>query len=312
MSTNSKIQWTDHTFNPWIGCAKVSAGCKHCYAEQLMDTRYGRVTWGEKGTRVRTMQPWRDVFRWQAQAVREGRRFSVFTASLADIFEDRPELALWRNEVWDLVHRCDRLDFQLLTKRPQNVMRMVPPSWHTRWPTNAWLGTSVEDQAAADERIPHLLRCPAAVRFISAEPLLGPVDLQQACVKACPNGGRCVLDSRTGHRIIQDSSEGGIWIECACSRLAGIGWVIIGGESGPRARPTNIEWIRSVVQQCKAAGVPVFVKQLGARPVTSRTVSTVPLHIEEEGLCLVDRKGGDPAEWPKDLRVRELPEVCNA
>jgi protein gp37 len=272
MSTNSKIQWTDHTFNPWIGCAKVSAGCKHCYAEQLMDTRYGRVTWGEKGTRVRTMQPWRDVFRWQAQAVREGRRFSVFTASLADIFEDRPELALWRNEVWDLVHRCDRLDFQLLTKRPQNVMRMVPPSWHTRWPTNAWLGTSVEDQAAADERIPHLLRCPAAVRFISAEPLLGPVDLRN-WLRSSPSSaylsGKVTADMPAWTRIGSTALD----------------WVIVGGESGPGARPMQNEWAQSLVDQCKAAGVAAFVKQLSN--------GTRALH--------------DIDQFPEGLRVRAFP-----
>ena len=247
MAKNSKIEWTDHTFNPWIGCTKVSDGCKHCYAETLMDKRYGRVQWGPQGTRVRTSAAnWRKPVQWNKQAAAEGRRYKVFCASLADVFEDRPELVEWRRELLDLIIRTPRLDWLILTKRPENVNRMIEQAtgfseasmWFHAAP-HVWIGTSVENQETADKRIPHLLQIPARVRFLSMEPLLGPVDLNLGNWHTSP-------------------AECPAWYDwCNCS----IDWVIVGGESGHNARPMHPDWARSLRDQCVAAGVPVFFKQ---------------------------------------------------
>jgi protein gp37 len=255
MAENSSIEWTDHTFNPWLGCAKVSAGCLHCYAETLMDTRYGRVEWGVNGTRVRTSEAnWRKPSQWNRQAEKEGRRYRVFCSSLADVFEDRPELAPWRRDLLALIASTPHLDWLLLTKRPENVSRMIGEAigridhadqthsarvWLMRHP-NVWIGTSVEDQDAADTRIPHLLRIPAAVRFLSMEPLLGPVDLNRHFWSRYDPG------------------------TCQDDRLpALIDWVIVGGESGKGARPMQEEWVRDIKRQCDDAGVPFLFKQWG-------------------------------------------------
>lgn len=269
MAENSAIEWTDHTFNPWIGCSKVSPGCKHCYAETLMDTRYGRVKWGVNGTRVRTgPDNWKKPERWNRQAEAEGRRARVFCASLADVFEDRPELVEWRADLWALIEATPSLDWQLLTKRPEN-RHMFPYRWLEEvFPPNVWIGTSVENQEAADERIPELLKIPAAVRFLSCEPLLGFVDV--------------VSWLGTGHPEFDP----------------GVDWVIVGGESGPKARPFDLGWAESIEQQCAHASVACFVKQLGDRAVRNG-----------HSYGARAKKGGDWDEWPADLRVRQFPEV---
>lgn len=227
MAENSKIEWTDHTFNPWIGCTRVSEGCRHCYAETLMDTRWGKVQWGPQGERLRTSEAkWREPMKWNERAMRDGRRYRVFCASLADVFEDKPEVAPWRDELFALMAYTKHLDWQVLTKRPENVLRMVPESWHWTaggWPQHVWIGTSVENQEMADKRIPELWKIPAAVRFLSCEPLLG----------------QTIID------------------------LDGIHWVIVGGESGPGARPMHPDWARSLRDQCVAADVAYFFKQWG-------------------------------------------------
>jgi protein gp37 len=291
MAENSAIQWTDHTFNPWIGCAKVSAGCKHCYAETLMDTRYGRVEWGVNGTRSRTSDAnWKKPLAWNRAAEKAGKPARVFCASLADVFEDRPELVPWRSDLWALVERTPWLRYQLLTKRPENVMGMVPESWRDGFPPHVWIGTSVEDQAAADERIPHLLQIPAKVRFLSCEPLIGPVDLKPQWLHEHPG----TLHLGPGHYP-----------------GPAIHWVIAGGESGPGARPCDVAWLRSLRDQCAAAGVPYFLKQLGSRPhsVADR-IGPIPKGIAfPNGFYrhLNDHKGGDMEEWPADLRLRGFP-----
>lgn len=240
---NSAIEWTDHTFNPWVGCTKVSDGCKHCYAEALMDKRFGRVEWGVNGTRKRTSAAnWREPLKWNRDAQAAGIRQRVFCASLADVFEDRPELAEWRSDLFDLIYSTPHLDWLLLTKRPENVLDMVPANWHAWLPANVWIGTSIENQAAADERIPHLLRIPASVRFLSMEPLLGPVDLD--------------------HVVSPGSLE----------TLRGVQWVIVGGESGTKARPMHPDWVRSIRDQCQADGVPFFFKQWGEYDAVGRKV----------------------------------------
>ena len=198
MAENSKIEWTDHTFNPWMGCTKISAGCKFCYAERDMDKHWKRVQWGPQGTRVKTSPDywdkprkwnmtvwvecsvcgWRGVYDVNGlcpsclhpmDSVMRTAHARVFCASLADVFEDRNELAPWRRDLFDLIERTPNLDWLLLTKRPENVVQSLPK--------NVWLGVSVENQKIADERIPKLLKIPATVRFLSCEPLLGKLNL---------------------------------------------------------------------------------------------------------------------------------------
>jgi len=189
MGENSKIEWCDHTFNPWVGCSKVSTGCKNCYAENMMDKRFGRVQWGVSGTRSRTSAAnWEKPLSWNRKAKEEGTRPRVFCGSLCDIFEDRPELVEWRRDLLSLIVDTPNLDWLLLTKRPENVNRMINEvcglversQWFGEWLNinkHIWIGTSVENQETADKRIPELLKIPAAVRFLSAEPMLGPVVL---------------------------------------------------------------------------------------------------------------------------------------
>lgn len=248
------------TFNPWVGCTKLSAGCHHCYAETLMDKRYGRVKWGPQGKRVKTSAAnWRKPLAWDKQAKAAGLRYRVFCASLADVFEakpNQPELDEWRSDLWALIEVTPNLDWLLLTKRPENVLRIVPEHWQARLPANIWIGTSVENQETADERIPHLLKIPAVVRFVSAEPLLGPIYLDsyltvQSYSVEIPTPSR-VLD------LLRLSSP------LRATRLRGrLDWVIVGGESGPKARPMHPDWARSLRDQCVKAGVPFFFKQWG-------------------------------------------------
>jgi protein gp37 len=223
MGKNSKIEWTDHTFNPWWGCTKVSEACKHCYAE-AWSKRVGQKVWGPKvERRFFTDKHWLEPIKWNADA-EHGRRRRVFCASMADVFEDRRELDPWRRRLWDLIEITPQLDWLLLTKRPEMVATLV--RWNGDWPRNVWLGTTVEDQESAEARLPHLSRLPAAVRFISAEPLLGALN----------------IDAWLGSTI---------------------DWVITGGESGPKARPSSPSWFRDLLVKCMAAGVPFHFKQWG-------------------------------------------------
>jgi protein gp37 len=239
MGESTAIAWTDHTFNPWQGCTKVSPGCDHCYAEAL-GKRTGRVEWGDAAARVPTSDAyWRNPLKWNrdAEAGVPGARgpigrHLVFCASMADVFEDRPELDEQRARLFDLIGQTPALDWQLLTKRPENVMDMVP--WGdgmATWPPNVWLGTTVEDEDRALERTRILDDIPAHVRFLSCEPLLGSL------------GSR--MDVAT--------------------HLAGIDWVIVGGESGPRHRPLNLDHARTIRDACVFLDIPFFFKQVGGR-----------------------------------------------
>lgn len=234
MAENSRIEWTTHTFNAWTGCAKVSPACRFCYAESW-DKRFNDGDrWGVNAARPVTSDAnWRKPLAWDRAAAAAGRRDRVFCASLADVFEARDDLIQPRARLWRLIEATPNLDWLLLTKRPENMLSMIP--WGINpWP-NVWLGTTVEDQQRADERIPILLDTPAAVRFLSCEPLLGPVDLNEA---ACP------------------------WEQCWGTN---VDWVICGGESGGRhARPMQQEWARSLRDQCQAAGVVFHFKQWGS------------------------------------------------
>jgi len=285
----TSIEWTDYSFNPWTGCTKVSDGCKNCYAEPIAN-RFALGSWGPQGKRqLKGDAYWKQPLAWNRKATKEGRRLRVFCASMADVFEDRPELEMSRQRLWDLIEQTQQLDWLLLTKRPENFAQMIPwPKVPSRkWP-NVWLGVSVENQRYADERIPLLLQTPAAVRFISAEPLLGPVDLCLDHECGDPPHHRCPL--------IPD-------------------WVIVGGESGPGARPMRVEWARSLVRQCKVANVSCFVKQLGANYADEANgvcgaQTRWPLDVLPSGPTrrLRDPKGGDPAEWDADLQIREMPQ----
>lgn len=252
MAENSRIEWTDNTLNFWWGCVKVSPGCEHCYAETL-SKRVGRNIWGPAKTtdRWRTKGPWRDVVKWNAKAQAEGVRRKVFCQSMSDFFEDHPQVAPWRAEACEILESLTWLDVQLLTKRPENVNDMVPAHWLDNWPVHIWIGTSVEDQKRADERIPHLLRIPAKVRFLSMEPLLGSVDLGHAipCGYYCDPG-----PDGYGHH------DHPFWTP---GIISPIHWVIVGGESGHNARPMKPDWARSIRDQCQAAGVPLHFKQWG-------------------------------------------------
>jgi protein gp37 len=350
MGTNSGIQWTTHTFNPWRGCTKVSAGCANCYAEKLSGRNPGVLgVWGKGGTReVAAESYWRFPLKWDRAAAAAGERHRVFCASLADVFEGPetmpaealPAVRAARVRLFDLIRTTPNLDWLLLTKRPQHIRRVLEETlilseggnpddadyfvdrdgsfpendlawWLNDWcgenpPANVWLGTSVEDQKAADERIPHLLKVPAAVRFLSCEPLLGPVLLTE--IERPAGAGVHVFSALESDVDTRDDED---------FRGATIAWVIIGGESGFGARPFRAEWAWSIVQQCKAVGVPVFMKQLGERPETAdlthwRCAGKVLPDGNGYGLQLRDKKGAEPAEWPSELQVRELPGAVRA
>lgn len=467
MGVDTSIEWTDHTFNPWWGCQRVSPACEHCYAETF-SRRIGGSPWakgehwGPKSLRtIASEKQWGEPVRWNAAAEKAGVRARVFCASMADVFEDRRDLDAPRARLFALIEATPWLDWQLLTKRTDAMVRLAPERWAKAWPRNVWAGTTVESQKYADERIPHLLRVPAAVRFLSCEPLLEAVDLRRwfgynppheinradGDVRVRGGSGRTAVD-RAGRddlagaprptasdrevaaaniqvpncegdaersagehdgaplgvqallrtdsaRTDRESQERdhdrqsprelgtgdlrgtgasldrGAWAETegsarreerhgdldreggARDSSSAIGgreiekhrgglrsdgqaslqdrsWrplgssdlVIVGGESGAGARPFDIAWARSIVAQCRAAGVACFVKQLGAAPewdgVAAAWKPAPPVHtIRDNGrggfsLRLASKKGGDPSEWPADLIVREFPEVRDA
>jgi protein gp37 len=255
---NTNIEWTDHTFNPWMGCTKVSPGCDHCYAERDMDHRLKVVNWGPQGERVRTKPAnWRKPLAWNAAHAaffeRHGRRQRVFCASLADVFDNAVDPA-WRRDLFDLIELTPNLDWLLLTKRVGNVARMVADARTHDWLAgrpNVWLGASIVNQEEADRDIPKLLALPAAVRFLSMEPLLGPVDLRLS-LTTVDQRQRAAEFVRKFNQPIYMASRGEM-----------LHWVIVGGESGPQARPMHPDWARSLRDQCAVAGVPYLFKQWG-------------------------------------------------
>jgi protein gp37 len=216
----TKIEWCDFTFNPWVGCTKVSPGCDHCYAEGWAKRTGQSSLWA--GTRRRTTRSnWLQPLKWNREARETGIHRKVFCASLGDVFDNQVP-GEWRTDLFNLIWHTQHLEWLLLTKRPQNIRAMIETSSFLGLPANVWLGTTAENQEEADRRIPHLLAVPATVRFLSCEPLLGPVDI---------------------------------------SRTEGIGWVIAGGESGGGKRPMNLAWMRALRDQCVAGDVPFFGKQ---------------------------------------------------
>lgn len=225
MASNTSIEWAHHSFNPWHGCVKVSPGCQHCYAEALDHRFYGGQHWGVNAPRQpasKTM--WAMPRKWDRAAASLQQRHRVFCGSMCDVFEDNPQVSRWRDELFLTVAATPNLDWLLLTKRPENIRRFYPGDWlYNDRQENVWLGVSVE-AAAYTSRIDHLRNTNARVKFLSLEPLLGPL----------PD-----LD------------------------LSGIDWVIVGGESGPGARPMQAHWVRPIRDQCIASGIPFFFKQWG-------------------------------------------------
>jgi len=292
----TSIEWTDETWNPTRGCSRVSAGCEHCYAERqairhagpgrpyegLVRMVNGHPVW--TGRVVTVPEKLEEPLRW-----RKPRR--VFVDSMSDLFHDDLPVDFLA-DVFAVMAIATRHTFQVLTKRPTNMLALLSSGnfwiavnaalWRRCEPVlpggaplilpNVWLGVSVEDQASADERIPLLLETPAAIRFVSYEPALGPVSL------------------------------------CAAIK---VDWIIVGGESGPGARPIELAWVRDTIAWGRCSGVPVFVKQLGARPLEPArpidVANPTAGRLQRMRIRLRDRKGGDPSEWPEDLRVREWP-----
>lgn len=301
MGEQTGISWTDHTFNPYWGCSRVSPGCENCYAEtQVKRFGYSKEgkhlpLWGVDAERKPASEKtWAELEKWDESARLAGVRRRVFVASMADIFEIAPERNVRANEVmdagrkrlWKAIEECVHLDFQLLTKRPQNVAKLA--LWkRAPWPENVWLGTTVEDQQRADERIPILLRIPAKVRFLSCEPLLENVDLSRGVFDRDAAIRRAMRGPAALNRDQADS---------AIARP--IDWVIVGGESGGGARMFDLTWGRRVVDDCLQARVPVFFKQVGTNPVMTPGPVTWPTK---------SWKGTDPSEWPESLRVQQFP-----
>jgi protein gp37 len=262
MGENSKIEWCDHTFNPWMGCQKVSPGCDNCYAEAMMDHRYGKVQWGPRGERRRTSERnWQLPIKWNSDArifrKQHGHRPRVFCASLADVFDNQID-AEWREDLFALIRKCKGLDWLVLTKRPENIEKMLPPDWGNGYP-NVWLGTTTEDQARFDARWKRLKKIPAVIRFVSYEPGLGPLRLSP---------GQSLPD-----------------------------WLISGGGSGAGARALDPQWIRDIVADCRRFGVAPFHKQWGAyhsNPLVVEQGMTVSeareIDAEGKGGGLVDSK----------------------
>lgn len=268
MAQYSNIEWTDHTFNPWEGCQKIGPGCDHCYAE----TRNARfaggtaVNWGPGAPRRRTSAAnWRKPMAWNAAHAEfyaaHGHRQRVFCASLADVFDNAVEHE-WRQDLADLIQSTPNLDWLLLTKRIGNVGPMLEAMFLDGAPPNIWLGATIVNQEEAERDIPKLLRAAVDTKFLSMEPLLGPVDFYQSSAAWSERGYTPWLN-----RPI----------------LGGIDWVIVGGESGAGARPMHPDWVRDLRDQCAAAGVPFLFKQHGEWLVAQQQRSVLGKVLVVEG-----------------------------
>ncbi len=332
----SSIEWTKRTWNPVRGCTPVSPGCKHCYAAREAVRHAGEGGAYEGLAKSTKAGPrWTGKVRFVPEKLAEPLRWQkpvkIFVNSMSDLFHESltfEQIAA----VFGVMAAARRHTFQVLTKRPERAVEFFKwlgadrdavfkcvlavsrllrgfwpsderpdPGWQDRWPlTNVWLGVSAEDPPTAGERVPAILECPAAVYFVSYEPALAAVDLRPWLQAKLIDGGMNPQAFGRSHE----------------SRR--LDWVIAGGESGPKARPADVAWFRDVLDQCKEAGVAFFMKQLGAVPVLAHDDKTwpreFPPHVEIEPrpgrpdvLHLRDRKGGDPSEWPEDLRVRMFP-----
>lgn len=336
MAQDSKIEWAEHTWNPVSGCTKISSGCKNCYAETIAN----RFWKDRKFTDVQThshklMEP-----------VKRKKPTTYFVNSMSDLFhEDVPFEFI--DQVFAVMASTPQHTYQVLTKRPERMLEYLSIDRRQQWAewsaylaggndpdplfdsihygdeilTNVWLGVSVENQEQADKRIPHLLKVPAKVRFLSVEPLLGPVDLN-GHTYSLASGLTESVDWLTGNTTQSSEIFGADvppWVirdDFDSVKEPRIHWVIIGGESGSGARFCDIDWIRAIVQQCKDANVACFVKQLGSA-VCGRDGEIAilgrqtPMFGNSGWKRIFDPKGGDIAEWPTDLQVREFPKPQN-
>jgi protein gp37 len=295
MGDNSAIEWCDATWNPVRGCSRVSEGCRNCYAEIMAARFSGPGMWGagfaqmvggdHRWTgKVELIESQLDLpLRWRAP-----RR--IFVNSTSDLFHEAvPEETIAR--VFNVMAECPQHTFQVLTKRAGRMRAIMggpkhhglwsPKLWHRSVLPNVWLGVSAEDQQRADERVHDLRLTPAAVRFVSAEPLLGPIDFTR--LNDCGTIASDTLRIKTG----------------SVASIPPLDWIIVGGESGPGARPMQMEWAGAIVDQCRDAGVACFVKQMGENPTRFGHPA-----------AFKDRKGGDIEEWPAGYRVREFPEAA--
>jgi protein gp37 len=243
MAEGSLIAWTDNTFNPWMGCVKVSAGCKHCYAETLTKNRMGLKLWGPRSDRQVT-KTWGKPVAWNREARRRGESLRVFCGSLLDVFEDHPTANAARPDLWRLIRECDGLDWQLLTKRPENIACMLPDDWHDGW-DHVWLGTSIEDGRVVERR-DHLVAVPAVVHFISYEPALGPLDnLPLDGVEWVIYGG----ESGPGHRPEGVPGDAKAWARTMRSRCAEAGVAFFHKQSAAHRTEMGIELDGEIVRE---------------------------------------------------------------
>lgn len=292
MAQHTAISWTNHTFNPWIGCAKTSAGCLNCYAQRQNDARYHWINrWGVDYRRTSAAN-WQQPLKWARQARQSGLLRRVFCASLADIFDDQVP-ASWRADLWRLIETTadpaspptSGLEWLLLTKRIENAAAMLPPAWVANPPPYIRLGVTVENQQHL-HRIPDLLAVWSGPNFISVEPMLSPLDITAAMqpIQADWSEVNALDDDSEPEELIEECEAEGDWINYGndlvinpdyrdwmrrrshLAKLAAmsrqIDWVIAGAESGPAARPCDLDWLRSLRDQCAAANVPFFLKQM--------------------------------------------------
>jgi protein gp37 len=343
MAERSAISWTDHTFNPWWGCTKVSPACDHCYAERDAKRHYPRhVLWGaDADRRMFGDAHWAAPLRWDRSAAKAGVRRRVFCASMADVFDNHgPHLDRERARLFSLIAQTPNLDWLLLTKRIGNAHRMLDLTMdaidraqalgtttvvRAPWPwPNVWLGATVVNQAEADRDVPKLLAVPARVRFLSIEPMLGPIDVRKYMWPVHP-----VWPAK--YRSPQEAIAAGAEVQYKRQALVSkawadhmLSWVIAGGESGPHARPAHPDWFRSLRDQCAAAGVPFHFKQWGEWwevDSESRDEETGEHHVvdvpgieaderfDRKTDCLVARDGrvfGTLDDLPDDLPARHM------
>lgn len=296
MAENSNIEWTNHTANLWWGCDKIRNNpcCDNCYAESLSKFRNKNRVWGHDVPRRGIKSIWKNLSKWQNTAASKGIKNLVFTMSMGDIFEKSmplekplhgPNGVLWtkteelRNHLFAAISNNEfpNLIFQMLTKRPQNVNRMVPKAWLQSWPKNVWIGTSAGDQENIDRLVPELIKIPAHIRFLSIEPLLEAVDLSSYLAYNCLYKAQKHTQVFHNATLREDQKwhgeidENGVYTAVCdvCHQQFEDGnhihQVIVGGESGPKARLMNIEWARHLRDQCKVVGIPFFMKQMGGK-----------------------------------------------
>lgn len=268
MGTKTGISWTDKTFNMVIGCSRYDECCVYCYAERLDARFYKEGHWGVKSDR-KTMSEkyWKSPLAWNENAKKNGINFKVFCSSMADVFEDNDKLIPEREKLWKLIKATPNLTWQILTKRYDCIEKFLPEDWGDGY-DNVWLGISVGLQKRADEYIPVFLKVKAKTKFLSCEPLIGEINLSPYL--------------KTGN----------------------INWVIVGGESGNgsvpedksvkfRYRECKLEWIESIVKECKENNIAVFTKQLGT-------------HLAKT-MKLKDKTGADVDEFPESIKFQEFP-----